>query len=264
MPRIAFTIVFNGSHHLLHNDFINKMPQMFDAWCVVEGLALPGGSTSWCRDLSELGFASTDGTRELLTEAAEKYDNMAVVLADRPWVSKDEMVNKALSTIRSEFGVPEKAFLFECDCDEVWELKDLEAAEKELIEKKGDCGCFHADYWLGEKIRAIGTWGEGNAPDDPIRNAYRRLWRWAGNSFSAHEPPTLEGGNGKEVLLAPRFQHFAYVYEDDILFKEQYYSGHEGIFARWVDLQTETQFPKPLSYLITGPWGLTRTVITRL
>jgi hypothetical protein len=264
MPRIAFTIVFNGSHHLLHNDFINKMPKLFDAWCVVESLALPGGSTAWCKDLSEHGYASTDGTRELLIEASKEHGNVLVVLADKPWASKDEMVNKALSVIRSEVGVPKKCFLYECDVDECWNLEDLETAEKELIEKGGDCGCFHAEFYVGPGLVCRGTWGEGDAPDDPIRNAYRRLWRWDGRGYEKHEPPTLEGGNGKEVLLNPRFEHFSYYFEKDISFKEKYYRGYEGLLQRWTNLQKELIFPQSISYLLTDDWAKTATQIVRI
>jgi hypothetical protein len=108
---------------------------------------------------------------------------------------------------------------------------------------------------------AKGCWGEGNDPADPIKNAYRRMWAWDGRLFSKHEPPTLYGGNGTEVLLGQRFQHYAYVYESDVAFKESYYSGHENITAMWRELQKCTEWPQPLSKLISGPWGLTKTVI---
>jgi hypothetical protein len=264
MLRIAFTIVFNGAHHLLHNDFIANMAGMFDYWIVVEGLALPGGSTNWCRDLSGFGYASTDGTRELLIEASKEHGNVLVVLADRPWMSKDEMVNKAISVIKSEIGVPEACFLHQVDSDECWEIEDLEAAERELIVKGGDCGCLHAEFYVGPGLVCRGTWGEGNAPDNPLCNAYRRLWRWSGQQFCIHEPPTLEGGNGREILLRPRFQHFSYYFEKDISFKEKYYRGYEGLLQRWTNLQKELIFPQSISYLLTDDWAKTATQIVRI
>jgi hypothetical protein len=38
-------------------------------------------------------------------------------------------------------------------------------------------------------------------------------------------------------------------------------AGHEGIFERWKSLQKETVWPQPISRLITGWWGKTKTTI---
>ena len=51
--RIAFSIILNGLHHLQHNNYYQTMLDNFDYWVIVEGQALPNGSTSWCKQLNE-------------------------------------------------------------------------------------------------------------------------------------------------------------------------------------------------------------------
>ena len=72
------------------------------------------------------------------------------------------------------------------------------------------------------------------------------------------------GGNGKEVLLTPRFRHYAYRFEKDVLFKSLYYQGYEDVLKKWRALQEETVFPQPISRLIPGYWGSTATEIIKV
>lgn len=274
--RLGFTIAFNALHHLQRNGYAEQLIDMLDYWVVVEGLALPGGSTAWCRQVGQNwhdGGASRDGTRDFL-EALHKAHpkRMRAVLSDRPWASKDEMVNRALVESRSMFGARAQqagGFLWQIDADEQWTAEDMESAEEALFEAEGDTGMFLADYYVGRDMSdpsvdplpmlvARGEWGEGK------KLPYRRLWWWKGQDFESHEPPTLKGGNGKEALLPQRFKHYAYMHAQDVVFKEDYYSGHEGLFERWTALQTETkEWPQPASKLISGHWGQTDTIITR-
>jgi hypothetical protein len=263
--RVAFTIVLNGANQLRYNNFISNMAQVFDFWVIVEGAALPNGSTSWCRQVPDFNIdgASIDGTRTVLKNAEKSYGNVVVVYATKPWQSKDEQVNSALTVILNEIGLEDNTFLWQVDVDEQWTIEQVENAERELVAQKGDCGCFHCNYHVGKDLYAIGAWGQGNDPSDPLKYAYRRLWLWDGRPFEKHEPPVLEGGNGKEVLLTPLFEHYAYTDSATVRFKGLYYSGHEGIYEKWLKLQTEITFPQPISYLISGPWGKTATVIVK-
>lgn len=261
--RIGFTIIYNGKHHLEH--YCELLPQMLDYWVIVEGAADPGGSTSWCKPLESK--MSTDGTIELLEDIEYRHENVSVVFGKRSgWKSKDEMVNAAISKIKNALeGMNyDHIFLWQIDIDEVWKKSQMDDAEKELIELGGDCGCFHANHFVGTNIVARGTWGEGNDPKDPLKNAYRRLWKWSGQLFGTHEPPALEGGNGKEFLLPQRFNHYSYLFEKDVVFKSQYYQGYEDLHEKWLSLQKETVFPQPVSRLIGGGWGKTESVIDLL
>jgi hypothetical protein len=267
--RVGFTIAYNAEHHL--REYGEQLAQMLDLWVVVEGAAQPGGSTAWCKPID--GVHSTDGTGEIIKAIVSQnrrgFQRVRLLDADPViWGSKDEMVQAAAHIIRREVkGVHLRIgaiFLWQIDADEVWTEQQMYAAEQALRASGADCGCFHADHYVGEGLVARGEWGEGNAPDDPLRNAYRRLWRWRGQQFKTHEPPELEGGNGRCVLLPQRFTHNSYRYEKDVIFKSRYYQGYEDLHKKWLSLQKEMVFPQPISRLINGYWGQTATVIERI
>jgi hypothetical protein len=183
----------------------------------VDGLALPGGSTSWCKPLDSKWHnngSSIDGTVDFLTTLSEKQKNVVVVTRKSPWKSKDDMVNAAIKEICKK---TQEAYLFQIDADEQWTTAQLEEAIKLLDYADADCGMFCAEYWLGDDLRAVGEWGECKL------QPYRRLWRWKGQKFATHEPPELEGGNGFSVWLPERFNHYAYYYDNDVKFKSEYY-----------------------------------------
>jgi hypothetical protein len=253
--RIAFTIVLNGFKHLLHNNFYENMIKNFDHWIIVEGVANPGGSTNWCKPIPDIfhsNFCSVDGTTEFL----DKYVNAKIRVlrpVDRPWDSKDQQVNAAISEIKR---ITDKCFLWQIDVDEQWDAKDLDAAEQLLIQKEGKTGCFLCDYYVGPNQKVIGEWGEGR------RVPYRRLWAWFGEEFEKHEPPTLKGKNGPGLLLPQRFKHYAYYYEEDVIFKEVYYQGYEGLHERWLKVQ-ENRSTMDIKALLGDKvwWSNTQTYI---
>lgn len=262
--RIGFTIIYNGEHHLKHKNYGDKLPKMLDYWIIVEGFAQPGGSTSWCNNLH--GSMSTDHTWFNLMKITKKHKNVRIVSdGDIRWSSKDDMVNMIMSYIR--YYVPNldlsDVFLWQIDVDEQWTRKQMDTAEKDLLENCCDCGCFHANHFVGDNLVAKGCWGEGNDPEDPLKNAYRRLWRWKGQNFETHEPPKLQGGNGHEVLLSQKFNHYSYYFAQDILFKSKYYGGYESLYENWYALKKETEFPQPINRLIPGHWGETNTKIVK-
>ena len=63
-----------------------------------------------------------------------------------------------------------------------------------------------------------------------------------------HEPPTLDmkGVTGYDKDLTVKagwgFRHYAYAYEEQLKFKEDYY-GYVGAVDGWKRLQKETKFP---------------------
>lgn len=270
--RVAFSIILNALHHLQHNNYFDSIVNNFDLWVFVDGLALPGGSTSWCKKVDDRwhkNFHSRDGTIEFIKE--RNYPNVALC-SDHlgAWSSKDAMVNTSIDVIRSneccrmwlESGEP--TFLWQCDVDEQWTKEQLCEAEKELVSLNAGAGCFRADYYIGNNLLAKGEWGEGYSLTKPLRFATIRLWNWKGQKFAYHEPPVLDGGNGNLALLSQRFKHYAYYFERDVAFKNEYYSGHEGILDNWKSLQEETVFPQPISRLISGHYGKTATQIVKI
>ncbi len=204
---------------------------------------------------------SIDDTRLYIDQLRQRHDNVLPVFnGGGMWDSKDEMVNAAvaaLAGLTGTMGDHLNLFLWEVDADEQWNRHQIERAEEYLIETGSKTGEFLCDYYVGKDLLARGEWGEGK------KLPYRRLWKWNGELFVTHEPPELDGGNGQTVLCPQRFKHYAYYYPEDVEFKDQWYSGHGGIYTKWNKLQRfhPENFPRPISDLITGPWGKTDTEI---
>lgn len=257
--RLGYTIAFNAKHHLEHNDYCHALAEVLDEWVIVEGLALPGGSTGWCNqppDHLHHDGHSVDGTVELLENLRTECPNVHVVTRHGAWSSKDAMVNAATDALW--WYMDGGTFLWQIDADEQWDSNVMIEAENALVEEGGNTGMFLADHYIGKHLVARGEWGEGR------KLPYRRLWRWDGRGYSTHEPPELEGGNGVEKLLPQRFSHYAYYFDQDVQFKEQYYGGCDGLYSRWLRLQNKPEmqeWPQPLSALGVGSWDNTDTSI---
>lgn len=260
--RIAFSIVYNALHHLNHNDQANKIISMFDHWIIIEGAAGNKGSTSWCNDYHRPAI-STDGTREFIVSLQEKHpDKITYLLGSQMWDSKDVMCHNAMQILQ-KMNVG-SCFLWQIDADEQWNADQLLYSEQILTEHRAKVGMFFCDHFVGEDLIAKGDWGEG------IRIPYKRLFDWNGEQMSVHEPPTLEGGNGKEVMISARFKHYAYYFDKDVYFKSKYYGGHGDIYDNWIKLQLDGErkkisFPAHISVLFgKNSWvGNTNTFIVK-
>ncbi|REJ84533.1 MAG: hypothetical protein DWQ44_08965 [Bacteroidetes bacterium] len=245
MKRIAFTIMYNAAHHLRHCDFALKMISMFDHWIIAEGFAGNKGSTSWCNELN-CPIRSIDDTINLIGDYADKQSECVRLVSPRKWESKDEMVNACIDIARDIID-GQDCFLWQVDADEHWTDDQLSRSEKSIIASCADTGMFLCNYFIGENLIVRGQWGEG------LMTPYRRLWHWKGQRFASHEPPILSGGNGKEMLLQERFDHYAYFFEHDVKFKAMYYSGHEHVYRNWKKIQSgSVKFPAPISTLFSG------------
>lgn len=260
--RLAFTIIYQGSHLLHFRGFAARMLSMFDHWVVVEGAAKPNGSTAWCKR-HRSPMQSNDGTREELSLLANKFPSKISFIPGSVdgWHSKDAMVNAALMAL-SPLAADGPHYLWQVDADEHWEEEQLQNSERELMRGDYCAGEFHCTYFVGDDLIARGEWGEGK------HLPYRRIWLWWGQLFSSHEPPRLQGGDGKVGLLTERFHHFAYYFEKDVAFKAKYYRYHERVLDGWRTLQFEKdrlKFPVEITRLFgpVGP-GRTNTQIWRL
>lgn len=229
--RFAFTIVLNGLHHLKHNDYYLRVLDMVDMWAVAEGACNNTGSTQWCNPMPEEyhhNGRSIDGTIEFLMDLESQNNNIVVVQSTGLWKNKDSMVNAAVSKLPNN-GTNH---LWQIDVDEQWTKDKMKRAESILDYMGADCAEFFCNYEMGNGYRAIGSWGEGKGLP------YRRLWKWKGQEFESHEPPVLSGGNGHTVLLPQRFNHYAYYFEKDVVFKDKWYGGHSGIYGGWKKIQS--------------------------
>lgn len=244
LMRIAFTILYNGYHHLTHQGFNQFMTEHFDYWIVIEGLAGSGGSTSWCNNLP-LSPRSTDGSHELMTSLSASNPKVIYYSPGSRWASKDAMVSESLRITRMLMG--ERCYLWQVDADEIWEAEALDQAEQELEASAYTAGSFQFDHYLcatrdGRQLVGRGEWGSGYNT---------RLWLYRGEKAVSHEPPIMQGQTLTE--LSPRYRHYSYYFEKDVAFKSLYYKGHEFILDNWRKLKDyKGALPVSISYLF-GP-----------
>lgn len=234
--RVAFTIIYNGLHHLQHKGFADFMISNFDHWVVVEGHARPNGSTRWCRKLN-ISPRSTDGTHEYMIELESNHSNVHYVSPGRYWMSKDHQVNKALEVIRQ---YTQDCYLWEVDCDEHWTKEKLIAAEAIAENSSHICFAFQFNHFVGPRLIAHGEWGDG---------CLNRLWKWTGQPFRSHEPAVIMGQRSAYLIPDIKFDHYSYYFEKDVAFKASYYKDHEQVLDKWHLLQSMQQFPVHISSL---------------
>lgn len=251
--RIAFTIIYNGKQHLLHNDFAINMAKNFDYWILVEGAANNGGSTAWC-NRHKGNIHSDDGTIDLIEILKETNKNIIHVSNSRKWNSKDEQVNAAITEVKK---LTDKCFLWQVDADEYWTIIDIIANEEYLNYFDADAGLVEFDHYVGDGLLAVGDWGSG---------VHKRIWKWSGQRFLSHEPPLLE--NEKRSIVCPeKYKHYAYYFEEDVRFKAEYYKGHESVYSGWKYLRDNIDvisFPVHISVLFGKKGiGLSKTKIIR-
>ena len=245
--RCAITLAYNSLHHLQHMDFSKRMKEMFDIWIVVEGHAKPGGSTHWCNNLKYQSQNSTDGTLEFLQSLDIE------LITKKGWDSKDEQFNAGVERLRE---LTDKCTLWQVDCDEVWKKDDLEKNELALTSSVGCVGFHHiVGECEGHLLLAEGRWGSGKV---------NRVWRWKGEKFLTHEPPTFEGQD-KPQELPEKFYHFSYYFDKDVEFKQKYYRNYGAIYNNWKAMQgwKPSQFPCHVykAFGRKNPIGITNTRI---
>ena len=149
------------------------------------------------------------------------------------------MVNEAINEIKK---IINNCIVWEIDCDEIWTLKDIEEAEKLLINSKCKMGRFYANQIVGKNLVAEGpNWGG---------NVFHRLFNWDGEYFKTHEPPELDTQDKSRITLPQKFNHYAYYFSQDVYFKAKWYYNNLDIYEKWKLLQEETNFPQPLEYFL--------------
>jgi hypothetical protein len=213
---------------------LNRLQDIEWCWSVVEGAAMPNGSTSWmARQAPRL---SLDGTTEFMEALADCHPRVRYC-SRKEWGSKDEMCAAALAPF-DEPGV-----LMQVDGDELWTADQFRCIvhlfedDPELMNAR-----FHCDYMVGPNLR---TTDAGKAEE------WRRAWRYEpGMRWITHEPPNLAGNRGKSLTrqetaaMALVFQHHAYTLPKHVAQKEKLYGAkYAGAMAGWVKLQANTEWP---------------------
>jgi glycosyltransferase involved in cell wall biosynthesis len=160
------------------------------------------------------------------------------------------MVNEPL------FNISEECLLWQIDVDELWTVEQICTARQMFINNpEKTAALYWCWYFLGENL-IVST---RNCYSQNPRQEWLRTWRYKpGVVWVAHEPPTLEeplpNGQWRNVAAINPFlhhetekhglvfQHFAYVTQKQLEFKEQYY-GYKNAVFQWKALQEQTKFP---------------------
>lgn len=246
MKKIAFTIVLNGM------PFIKKqaeiLPNVFDEWHIIEGAVLPINDTGWCQNINNIFFndkkLSVDGTTEFIDSIV---DNKKVFVHRKNnfWNGKVEMCNQIQTKM-------ENCILMQFDVDEIWDTNILFDVLKYAEENEGFDGMlFKCNYYVGPNLITIGENCYGNNP-----NEWCRLWKIRNKTlWVSHEPPRVKGCS----LFLTRnytksknwtFNHYAYVLETQLQFKENFYN-YKNAVEQWKKLQQNTVFPCKLKNFLT-------------
>lgn len=213
---------------------LNKLTEIPWTWSVVEGAALPGGSTNWIsRQAPRL---SADGTTEFMEAICPAHPRVHYVRRHE-WASKDEMCVAAMAP----FTVP--GVLMQIDGDELWGADQLRR-NVELFEDDPSLmtARFHCRYFLGPNVV---TTDAGKA------NEWLRAWRFdPGMRWLTHEPPNLAGNRGKSLTrqetaaLGLVFDHYAYALPKHVEMKERLYGPRfAGAVDGWKKLQANRVWP---------------------
>lgn len=260
IPVHFFSIVINGEPFIrYHIDIFKQLPFKWH-WHIVEGVADLKHDTSWSVQLGgyisdeiHKNGRSCDDTTEYIDKLAKIYpDNITIYRKPEGvfWDGKQEMVNAPLANIREE------CLLWQVDVDELWTLAQICTAREMFISNPSKTAAFYwCWYFVGEKL-IIST---RNCYAQNPQQEWLRTWRFKpGYIWASHEPPILveplaDGQYNNVASTNPFlhqeteahglvFQHFAYVTQEQLSFKEKYY-GYKNAVDQWICLQNNHKFP---------------------
>ena len=262
MKKIAFTIVLNGMKFLPEQ--MERIPDMFDKWYIIEGPVKPINCTSWCKEIPPQYIndvnMSSDGTYEYLNE----INNPKIEVVRPPktnnihrhWNGKVEMCNSFMDNV-------ENSILMQVDMDEFWSNKVLADMFNWCEQYNGPKTLrFKCNFFVGEDLITAGEHCYGDMPYE-----WDRLWIInEKTNWKSHEPPSLNRlalSYDKEFTTDKNwgFRHYAYKYEEQVKFKEDYY-GYVGAVDGWKRLQNETKFPVYLRDYF--PWVNDHTQVVKI
>jgi FkbM family methyltransferase len=269
LPVHFFTIVLNGEPFIRgHIERFLKLPFTWH-WHIVEGVADLKHDTAWCLrnggricdDLHGNGL-SNDGTTEYLDELARCHPEN-VTLYRKPdglfWDGKLEMVSALLGNVDQE------ALLWQVDVDEFWSPEQVTAARKMFQQDPSRTAAYYyCNFYVGRDLMISTRDTYGNHAE----YEWLRTWRYlSGDRWASHAPPRLcrRNADGSWTDLAKVnpwrhaetealglvFDHYAYVEEKQLRFKEIYY-GYRGAVQGWRRLQAVQNLPVPLREYF--PW----------
>jgi len=256
MKRVAFTIVLNGMPFIEQQ--YNIIPEVFDTWYIVEGATKPSHDTSWCRNIDNSFYdekgLSVDGTTEFLNSIAS--DKIKIIRKNELWNGKLEMCNSFMSQV-------ENSILMQIDVDEFWDVDTLKDIFNFTEENNHFDGMmFRCNYFVGPDLVLKGK----NCYGD-MSYEWCRLWKVNDTTqWHSHEPPRVKRLNKfltKDFTEGKgwKFDHHAYVIEEQLKFKENFY-GYVGAFNNWMRLQNNEIFPVMLKEYF--PWVKDNVLVEKI
>jgi hypothetical protein len=210
---------------------------------------------------------SKDGTTAYLDELQEQYPtNISVYRKPKGifWDGKLEMVNTPLARIRTH------ALLWQIDADELWTVDQIQTAYKLFLQHSEKTAAYYwCWYFVGEKLLITTR----NCYAENPQQEWLRTWRYRpGMQWYSHSPPRLieptANGQWRDVgqvdpfshaeteAYGLVFQHYAYVTQEQLQFKECYY-GYAGAISQWKRLQQEIRLPVRLRQYFSWVGDLT-------
>tara|TARA_R110000822_G_scaffold41701_1_gene113459 strand:- start:5197 stop:6006 length:810 start_codon:yes stop_codon:yes gene_type:complete len=266
MKRVAFTLGLNGMKFL--PDQMKTIPKLFDKWYIIEGPVKSVNCTSWCNDIPPQYIngvnMSSDGTYEYLNG----LDNPKIEVIRTPLVNgKHRYWNGKVEMCNSFMGKVEDSILMQIDMDEFWSKNTIDKISDKLEESpcfpnKSIGMIFKCNFFVGPNLVTVGN----NCYGD-MNYEWNRAWKINGKAtWLTHEPPKLDTTTGYITKKWTcdndiGFRHHAYMYEDQVKFKEDYY-GYKGAVDGWKRLQNETKFPVYLRDYF--PWVKDNTQVMRI
>lgn len=263
LPIHFFTIVLNGKPFIeYHINVLKNLPFKWH-WHIVEGVAELKHDTAWSvvnggridDEIHENGL-SNDGTTAYLNQLEKLFPGNITVYRktiNSFWDGKLEMVNQPLENINEE------CLLWQIDADELWTLEQIKEARNMFLQEPDKTAAyFYCNYFVGENRVIITEDTYGNNKD----YEWLRLWRFQpGDKWLSHEPPKLSRKVADEIWIDLGkvnifthndtkthnlvFQHYAYVTESQLRFKEIYY-GYSSAVEKWKKLNNGVELPARL------------------
>lgn len=277
-PVHFFTIVLNGEPFIRrHIDVFSRLPFKW-RWHIIEGVADLKHDTSWSvrlggkiTDKLHRNGLSNDGTTEYLDELARRFPENIIVYrkpSGRFWDGKLEMVNAPLVNIN------EPCLLWQVDVDEYWTPEQICTAHSMFEDRPEKSAAYYfCNFFVGPELIITTRNTYGNHTD----YEWLRTWRYnPGDRWTTHEPPRLcrrdKAGEWTDLakinpFMHPEtesnglvFNHYAYVTEQQLLFKEIYY-GYANALSSWRSLQAAKNFPVRLKDYF--PWVKDEALVDR-
>jgi hypothetical protein len=256
MKKIAFTIVLNGMPFIRQQAEI--IPKIFDEWHIIEGATLPVNDTYWCKNINSIFYSddklSIDGTSEFIDSIIDNT-NIFVHRKYDFWNGKVEMCNSIKTSLSD-------CILMQIDVDEFWKADTLLEIFDYSKDMSYDGIHFKCNYFVGPDLMIQNDGCYGNRDGE-----WSRLWKInKPTEWISHEPPRLKGltnflSRNSTKNMGWVFDHYAYVYEHQLKFKENFY-GYMNATDHWKKLQNSESFPCLLKDYL--PWVKDNSVVDRI